>query len=232
MAAPKRKTTKVSPTAAPRVVSAAGEPIGRFAQVLADTRAAGMAIDDFDIAEGLVLPPPTELRMKALEQCSAAYLLAQATAVSLIRTQGDAPDDLDERITWAQKQQQALANAYQAAEDAELAFNVALFGGEELYQQVQEFFTERPNWEKAAFETAVNQQFRRLPVDGCCQACGQAVDAEAGESAGESSGGSSTSSQSSKETSPSTLMEPMPATGSEDSDPGPSSSPTPTSLPE
>jgi hypothetical protein len=233
MAAPaKKKATRVSPTAAPRVVSAAGEPIGRFAEVLRRTREAGLAIDEFDVAENLTLYPPTEARMKALERYSAAYLLAQSSVVSLIRTQGDPPEDLDERITWAQKENEALTAAYAQADAAEQAFNEALFGGAEVYQQVQEFFADRPDWEKKAFETAVNEQFRRLPVDGKCQACGQSVDDAAGESEGESSGGSSTSGQSSRETSPTSSTESTPETGSEDSGHGTSSSPTPSESPE
>lgn len=228
MAPAAKKAAKGSPRAAsPRVVTAGGEPTGRFAQVLAETREAGLAIDDFEITADLVLTPPTEARQKALEESSAAYLLAQSVAVDLIRTQGAAPDDPDKRTRWAQTQQEALRNATKAAEDAERAFNVALFGGEDVYQQVQEFFADRPDWERKAFESAVNQQFRRLPKDGKCQACGHQVDERLGESEGESSGLSSTTGTSSKTTSPSNSTEPTPETGSAESAPGPSSSTTP-----
>lgn len=229
---PKKKATKVSPaTASPRVVTVGGEPIGRFAQVLAETRAAGLLIDKFEITDDLVLYPPNEARQKALEQTSAAYLLAQASAVALIRTQGIPPDEPEERIRWAQTQQEALKTAYEAAEAAELAFNEALFGGPEVYQRVQEFFADRQYPERQAFESAINQQFRRLPADGVCLACGHEVTPEVGESVGESSGGSSTSGQSSSETSPSNSTEPTPETGSEEPAPGPSSTTTPNTLP-
>lgn len=260
MGATAKKATKGSPLAAsPRVVSVGGEPVGRFAQVLAETRRAGLAVDEFQITDELTLYPPNETRMKALEQYSASYLLAQASAVSLLRTQGDPPpipvpgdppDDpaqhkawaaswdeelkaaYERRNSWALAQQEALRSAYSQAEAAEQAFNEALYGGAGVLQEVEEFFADRPDWEKKAFGQAINEQFRRLPHDGRCQACGHEVDSEAGEPAGGSSGGSSTAGSSSKGISPSTSTEPMPATGSEDSDPGLSSSPTPNSLPE
>ena len=228
-ASPQKKARKGSPAAAsPRVVAAAGEPTGRFAQVLAETRAAGLAIEPFEITEDLVLYPPNQARQKQLQEASAAYILAQAVAVELIRVQSPVPEDHDEKIRWAQTQQEALRNAYEQAEKAEQAFNEALFGGPDMYQRVCEFFADRPEWERMAFESAVNEQFRRLPKDGCCQACGQVVDQQAGESEGESSGLSSISGTSSKTTSPSNSTEPMPETGSAESGPGPSSSTTPT----
>ena len=246
-------------TATPRVVAVGGEPTGRFAQVLAETRRAGLAVDEFDITEDLTLYPPNESRMKALEQYSAAYLLAQSSALSLLRTQGDPPaipepkgepptdpeqhkawaaawdEELkaayERRNSWALAQQESLRAAYEQANAAEQAFNEALYGGPGVLQEVEEYFADRPDWEKKAFSQAINEQFRRLPHDGRCTACGSEVDQQAGESVGEFSGGSSTSGSSSKGTSPSTSTEPTPETGSEDSAPGPSSSPTPNSLP-
>jgi hypothetical protein len=227
-AASPKKARKGSPAvASPRVVSAAGEPVGRFAQVLAETRAAGMAIEPFEITADLVLYPPTEARTKQMQESSAAYLMAQAVAVRLVQTQADPPDDEEERIRWAQTQQEALTNAYETSRAAEQKFNEALFGGPEMYQRVCEFFEDRPEWERKAFENAVNEQFRQLPKDGVCQSCGQMVDPSQGESEGESSGLSSTSGPSSKTTSPSNSTEPTPETGSAESAPGPSSSATP-----
>lgn len=233
-ASPKKKATKGSPSPTPRVVSVGGEPTGAFARVLAETRAAGLAIERFEITEDLVLEPPTETQMDLVEQYSAAYLLAQSSALNLLRSQPPAPEDHEERATWAQQQQEALNNAYTIAKEAERKFNEALYGGPEMLQRVEEFFTGRPGWEKQAFASAVNQQFRRLPKDGCCAACGQVVDEQAGESDGESSGGSSTSGTSSNVTSPTPESSEgsTPATGSEEPGPGPSSSTTPNSLPE
>lgn len=227
MAAAPKKARKGSPAAAsPRVVTAGGEPTGRFAQVLAETREAGLAIEPFEITEDLVLYPPTKARQKQLQEASAAYILAQAVAVELIKVQAPVPDDDDEKVRWAQTQQEALRNAYEQAEKAEQAYNEALFGGAETYQRVQEFFADRPEWEQRAFENAVNEQFRQLPKDGLCQACGQVVDQNEGESEGESSGSSSTTGTSSTTTSPSN-SESTPETGSEEPGPGPSSSTTP-----
>lgn len=259
MGAPKKSAKGSLAAASPRVVTAAGEPFGRFAEVLAKTRAAGLAVDEFEITEELILYPPTETRMHAMEQTQAAYLLAQASAVSLIRTQGDppaipekgaAPEDpaewaafeaayaervkavYEQREAWAQSQQDALRAAYKQCDEAEQAFNEALYGGPDMLQRVEEFFAGRPDWEKKAFAQAVSEQFRRLPHDGRCQACGTVVDQQAGEDAGESSTTSSTTGTSSKGTSPSTSTESTPATGSADSDPGTSSSTTATPLPE
>ena len=103
MAAAQKKAAKGSPRAAsPRVVTAGGEPVGRFAQVLAETRAAGLAIEQFEITDDLVLFPPNKARQRQLEQASAAYILAQSVAVDLIRTQGEPPEDQEERTRWAQ----------------------------------------------------------------------------------------------------------------------------------
>lgn len=233
-ASPKKKSpaTKGSSPAASRArtvrpVSVGGEPTGAFARVLAETRAAGMAIDPFEITEDLVLQPPTETQTKLIEHYSAAYLLAQGSALQLLRSQGAAPDSHDERVTWAQQRNAELDQARLVAEEAEQRFNEQLFGGPEMYQRVQEYFVGRPAWEKQAFIDAVNRQFRRLPQDGKCAVCGNEVDAHAGESTGESSGGSSDSGKSSRETSPSTSTEPTPETGSAAPAPGPSSAPTP-----
>lgn len=237
MASTAKKATKGSPvrSASPRVVSAAGEPVGRFAQVLAETRAAGLAIEPFEVTEGLTLYPPTEARTRKMDKWQASYLMAESTVASLVSTMGTPPDAVEDpegRKAWAETQQKALENAQKTAEDAEREFNAALYGDAEILQRVEEFFVDRPDWEKKAFADAVNSQFRRLPIDGKCQACHQAVDGgAAGESEGESSGGSSTSGENSTGTSPSNSTELTPATGSGGSDLGPSSSTTPNSLP-
>lgn len=190
-------------------------------------------MEPYEVCEGLVLYPPNEARKKAMDQYSAAYLLAQATAVSLIRTQTDPPSEPgEEREVWAKSQQEALRGAYRAADEAEEKFNEALFGGPDVLQRIDEFFSTRPWDERAIFEKDINEHFRRLPPDGRCMFCQSEIDSEAGESEGKSSGGSSTSGQSSRETSPTSSTEPTPATGSEENDPGPSSSDTPTTSPE
>jgi hypothetical protein len=231
---PKKKATKGSPPAASRVraVTVGGEPTGAFARVLQEARAAGLAIEPFEITEDLILQPPTESQTKLIEHYSAAYLLAQGSALQLLRSQGKAPEDPEQRITWAQQRNAELDMARQVAEEAEQKFNEALFGGPEMYQRINEYFATRPGWERQAFIDAVNHQFRRLPKDGACKVCGTVIDERAGESGGESSGGSNTAGTSSTQTSPSTSTESMPSTGSEASAPGPSSSTTPSALPE
>ncbi|MBU8830829.1 hypothetical protein [Mycolicibacterium goodii] len=227
---PKKKATKGSPSA-PRVVASPGEPTGRFAQLLAQARHKGMAIEPYEITEDLVLYPPTEERLKALDQLSAAHILAQAAVVDLMRTQGKPPEDHEQRMVWAQQRNAELAEAYKQVEEAVTAYNVALFGGEDEYQRVNEFFATRPEWEKRAFEQDIREQFLRLPVDNTCPACHQVVNPEAGESEAESSGTSTTSGTISTSTSPENSAAPTSGIGSEATDPGSSSSTTQTSLP-
>lgn len=198
MAAKPKKAMKSSPARAPRVVSVFGEPVGRFEQVLAETRAAGMAIEPFEVTEDLVLYPPTPSRVKALDQYSAAHLMGQAAALNCVRDGGTTEE---------------LNAIYAQIEDAETAYNEALFGGADIYQQINEFFADRPDWERKAFENAVKNQFLRIPIDGCCQACGQVVDPKAPSGETESSGSSSTTGMSSSPTSPDTSTEPTPETG-------------------
>lgn len=228
---PKKKATKGS-LGAPRVVAAPGEPTGRFAKLLAEARYKGMAIEPYEITDDLVLQPPTEDRLKALDQLSAAHLLAQAAVVDLMRTQGEPPEDHEQRMVWAQQRNAELKEAYAQCEDAVTAYNIALFGGEDEYQRVNEFFATRPEWEKRAFERDIKEQFLRLPVDDVCPACHQVVNPEAGESGAESSGSSTTSGTTSTSTSPENSAAPTSSTGSEEPEPGDSSSTTPNSLPE
>ncbi|OCB09226.1 hypothetical protein A5717_25975 [Mycolicibacterium porcinum] len=229
---PKKKATAKGSSGAPRVVAAPGEPTGRFAQLLAQARHKGMAIEPYEITEDLVLQPPTEDRLKALDQLSAAHILAQAAVVDLMRTQGEPPDDHELRMVWSKQRNAELAEAYRACEDAVTSYNVVLFGGEDEYQRVNEFFATRPEWEKRAFEQDIREQFLRLPVDDVCPACHQVVNPEVGESDAESSGTSTTSGTTSTSTSPENSAAATSGTGSEDLDPGSSSSTTPTSLPE
>lgn len=224
MAAPKKRASKGSPAVvSPRVVPPVGEPVGHFARVLAEARSAGLAIEPFEITADLVLQPPSQARLKQMDEASAAYLLAQTVAANLIGTQGDPPQDPEERQRWATTQQAALRNATDTANEAEQRFNEALYGGPDVLQRVEEFFADRPGWEKQAFASAVNQQFRRLPKDGKCVACQRVVDAQAGESVGGSSGTLSTSGTSSTPISPPNT-EPTSMTGSEEPVHGPSSS--------
>jgi hypothetical protein len=216
------------------VVSVSGEPIGRFARILAEARDKGLAVEPYEVTEELIIYPPTETRLKALDQASAAHLLAQAAAVDLVRSQGVPPDTADHeaRVQWASQRNAELQAAYEQAEKALDAYNIAFFGGEDVYQRVNEFFAGRDYMERRLFEKDIKEQFLKLPVDDKCQACGQVVDPTPGEPVGESSGGSSTSGTSSTETSPESSTEPTSSTGSEEPDPGPSSSTELSSVPE
>lgn len=247
--APKKRAAKGSPSpASPRVVSVGGEPIGRFARVLAEAREKGMAIEPYPVTDGLTLYPPTDARLQAMDQASAAKLLAQASIAALLSNESVAPpmepteqaptedpreraewlaarrkELSEQRVAWIQQRQNELDEGYRQVEAAVTAYNEALFGDAEVYQQVNEYFVTRPAWERRAFEKDITEVFLKLPVDDHCQACGQAVKPEAGEPAGESSGGSSTSGTSSTVTSPSSSTESTSSTGSVEPAAGPSS---------
>lgn len=245
--AARKKATKGSPVRAPRnAVSVTGEPTGRFAQILAETRAAGIGIDKFDITEELVLYPPRPHQVKAIDRTSAAHLAAQIASIRAVQDGGPpipdfvppAPDASPETIAayaeainavrearkgWFQQQQQEREEIHQQLEAAETAYNEALMGGTEQYERVQEFFADRGDWERQAFEHALKSQFLRLPTDGRCQLCGTVVDEEAAGKELTSSTSSSTTGMSSRPTSPTTSEELTPETGSAEPAPGPSS---------
>ena len=179
-----------------------------------------------------------------MDQYSTSHLLAQSSVFSLVRTQGEPPppDEHEARVLWSQQRQKELEACYKLSGDALTGYNVALFGGEELAQRVDEFFAGRPAWERRAFEKDIKEQFLKLPVDGTCQACGgtcrncggeiKPAGEPSGESGGESSGGSSISGTSSTGTSPDTSTASTSTTGSEEPAAGPSSSTMPGSPPE
>ncbi len=221
--APRKAAPRRSSAAAPVVVPVAGEPTGRFAEVLAEARRAGMAVEPYEITEDLVLYPPDPDRTMALDKYSAAYLLAQTSAVMLVQTAPTPPSDPAERLKFAEQQTAEVENAWRHAEECLTRYNEALFGGPDVYQRVTEFFRARPDWEKKAFEQDIKEKFLRLPHDGKCQACGQVVDPKAPSAAPESSTASSTTGPTSLGISPDTSAVPTPLTGSEVPAPGLSS---------
>jgi hypothetical protein len=121
------------------------------------------------------------------------------------------------------RQQRELKACQEMAEEAEEAYTQALIGADSN-QRVQEFFADRPDWQREVFVDAVTKRFLRLPDDGRCLACGH-VDPKERSSALTSAIGSSTTGMKSPPTSPSTSEEPTPTTGSEEPDLG-STSPT------
>lgn len=189
-----KKITK----AAPPALVAGGEPTGKWAEVLAKTRAEGKAIEPFEVTADLVLYPPTPARSKAM---SAATLAAQAAiAASVNAVQYGATAD-------------EVTAIRQRMEAADLAYTEALFGADKL-PAVEAFFADKGEWERQAFIDAVKKQFLRLPEqDGVCETCGHVFDEDAAGKGDGSSTTSSTTGMSSRETSPDTSEEPEPETG-------------------
>ncbi len=197
-----RKAAKDSP-----VTTVAGEPTGKWAEVLAKTRTAGKAIEPFEITDGLVLYPPTPARAKAMGRATLAAQSAVTASVNAVRNGATAEE---------------AAEISAVLEAADLAYTIALIG-EDQFPAVEEFFAVRGEWEREAFLNALKQQFLRLPEqEGVCETCGRVTDeVEAGKGDG-SSTSSSTTGMTSRETSPDTSEEPEPETGAS-TDPGTSS---------
>ncbi|MCX2931408.1 hypothetical protein ORI20_14075 [Mycobacterium sp. CVI_P3] len=185
-----------------------GEPTGRWAEIRAKTISEGKGVEPFEIAEGLVLYPPTPARSRAMNAATMATQAAIAAAANAVRT-GAKKAETDE----IQKQM----------EDCDRAYAEALLGGPDVLAQVEAYFADKGQWELDLLLDAVKTQFLQLPDDGICQHCGQVVDADA---AGKGEGSSTTSTatgMSSRQTSPDTAEASAPATGATD-DPGTNSS--------
>lgn len=205
--AAKKATPKGSPSVTADQVAAGGEPVGRWAEVLAEgQKTPGLAIAPFEVTADLVLQPMTPTRARKFAAAQRAYF-AGLTASANAAQYGAAPEE--------------VANVEKAIEEAINAFNEALFGEDE-YPRVEQYFAARPAWQKDLFIEAVKKQFLRLPDDGRCQLCGH-VDEETAEKADGSSTTSSITGPSSKQTSQSNSTELTSETGAEGSDPGPSS---------
>lgn len=187
-----RKAAKGSPATV-----VAGEPTGRWAEVLAKTRTAGKAIEPFDLAEDLVLYPPTPKRAKAMGRATLAAQAAISASVNAVRFGATAEESAE------------ISNTIEAADEA---YTKALIG-EDQFDAVEKFFEDKGEWERQAFVEALKQQFLRLPEhEGECPHCGHIEDeAAAGKELG-SSTSSSTTGMSSRETSQST-SESEPETG-------------------
>lgn len=215
MAAPKKRTAKASPVAA-----AAGEPVGKWAQVLAETHAAGKAIEPFEITENLVLYPPTPARAKRIGAATNAAQAAVGAMFNAVKF-GAPPEEV--------QQIQDLM------ERCDVEYTKAIVGDDE-YDAVQEYFANRPEWEREAFIDAIKKQFLRLPdedevdLNERVEQLEKAL-AELDENhplltpgkGNESSTTSSTTGMQSRETSPESSMESMPETGAAEPGPGPSS---------
>jgi hypothetical protein len=294
--AAKRKNPVPAGLAGPRVAGEPGEPVGAFLEVLAKTRAAGLAIDRFEVTNDLVLEPPTEARNRKMDRTRAAYLLAQTAVLQLMqypemppepprplpdqvsaeldrlaskveallgsdadpvvveglraavtataihvrdKVEAEDPDAYEQylrrfeeytrmREGYAERKQKELQAAYDQGEEALSGYNEALVGDEQVYQRVNEFFDNRPYFEREAFENGIKARFLRLPEDGKCRACGSVVDPKAPNSEQTSSTGLPTTGTSLNPISPSISAAPTPETGSAEPDAGTSSSTTST----
>lgn len=214
-ATPKKRTAKGSPVAA-----ATGEPIGKWAQVLAETHEAGKAIEPFEITENLVLQPPTPARAKRL---GAAQNAAQAAVAAMFNAAkfGATAEE--------------VAQIQKLIEDSEVEYTKALVGDAE-FPAVDAYFAERAEWERDAFITALKKQFLRLPDEEEIDLIDRVTKLEAalaehdeqhpllapGKGIGSSTTSSTTGMQS-RETSPESSTESTPETGAEAPVPGPNS---------
>lgn len=214
-ATPKKRTAKGSPAVT------AGEPVGKWAQVLAETHAAGKAIEPFEITENLVLYPPTPDRARRM---GAAQNAAQAAIAAMFNA----------------AKHGASAEEVQQIQDlmerSETEYTRALVGDNE-YEAVQGYFANRAEWQREAFIDAIKKQFLRLPDDDEVDLHERVSELEEAlgdldenhpllTAPGKGNGSSTTSSttgMSSRETSPSTSTESMPETGAEEPGPGHSS---------
>lgn len=132
-----------------------GEPVGRWAQVLAEGQATpGLAIEPFQVTEDLTLQPLTPGRSRALGAAQTAYLTALAASVNAQRFGASAEEikDIQQRI-----------------DESTEAYTRALYGDE--YEAVEAYFADQAAWKAELFANAVKQQFLRLPGDDGCPVC-------------------------------------------------------------
>lgn len=235
-AAPKKRpAARRSPASAPVVAPRVGEPVGRWARILAEGQdTPGLQIEPFEVTDGLVLQPLTPRRAAKLGAAQTSYLAALAASANAVQF-GATRDQVDEINT-------AIADSLQA-------YNEALFG-EDVFPAASEYFADKPAWQQELFVEAVKKQFLRLPdEDGKCPACSHTpggleariaeleaalveVDpshplvVQGGGQVGKEGGSSTTSSTTgtkSKKTSSTSATESTPGTGSAEPDPGLSS---------
>lgn len=213
MATPKKRTAKGSPAAI-----AAGEPVGKWAQVLAETHAAGKAIEPFEITESLVLYPPTPERAKRIGAATNAAQAAIAAMFNAAKHGASAGE---------------VAEIQALMESCDDEYTKALIGDNE-HDAVQTYFAERPEWERSAFIEALKKQFLRLPDDDVVDQDDRVAKLEEALAEvapehpllttpgkdSESSTTSSTTGMQSRETSPESSTESTPETGAEAPVPG------------
>lgn len=170
----------------PATLTVAGEPVGEWAKVLAETREKGKAIEPFRVTADLVLYPPTPERAKKMSAATLAAQAAIAAAGSAIQM-GATPAEVKE--------------LQKTIEEADTAYTEGLLGKDEL-PLVDAFFADKGEWQRQTFIEAVKKQFLQLPDAGECPSCGRALDEDAAGKGLESSTSSSTTGVNSRETSP------------------------------
>jgi hypothetical protein len=212
---PRRKAAATSSTPAADNGFAAGEPTGRWAEVLAATRAANLDIKPFEITDDLVLYPPTPERARGMSRATAAAQAAVAASVNAVRN-GASQAELDE--------------ISQQIEAADLEYTRDLVGPDK-HDAVEAYFADKGQWERDAFIDAIRNQFLRLPEDGVCKHCGQVIDHDQAGKGNPSSNTSSTTGMNSRVTSEPALEESEPETGAPTDSPGTSSTTTAKPLP-
>lgn len=172
---------RISPT----TLAVAGEPVGEWAKVLAETVEKDKDVKPFRVTEDLVIYPPTPDRAKQMSAATLAVNVAIAAATLAVRT-GATPQEVDE----IQKQINA----------GDLLYTEGLLG-KDTVPLVDTFFKDRGDWEKTLFIEAVKKQFLQLPDDDQCPTCGRSLDEDAAGKGQESSTTSSTTGVSSRVTS-------------------------------
>lgn len=126
-----------------------GAPVGRWAEVLTETRSKGKAIEPFQITKDLVLQPPTTKRVRAMSRATLAAQAAITASVNAVRN-GATQAEVTE-----------IRDAIEAADDA---YTRALVGPDQI-DAVETYFEDRGDWEREAFYEALKVQFLRLPSE-------------------------------------------------------------------
>lgn len=159
----------------PATLTVAGEPVGEWAKVLAETLEKGKAIEPFRVTADIVLYPPTPARAAAMKSATLTAQAAVATAANLVQSGGS---------------QAEVEEIQKILDEADIAYTEALIGKDEL-PFVDAFFADKGDWQKTAFYEAVKKHFLQLPEAGECPGCGRALDEDA---AGKELGSSTSSS--------------------------------------
>jgi hypothetical protein len=205
------------------------KPIGRFAELLAEIGDEEPQL--YEVTESVCIEPPTKARMALIVSSQTAYVIARGQLESmtspLVDAEGKVLLDESGQPVMPRVDQEALEQIERLTSKAAEDYDRALFG--DAYEDVMALSQNWTGFRWNAFYKDVQDTFLPVPEDGLCPTCGNVVNQEQAGKPPASSTSSSTTGTSSKETSPPTSVEPTRSTGSEDADPGTSSSATSTS---